>query len=65
LYRRYLERDAARDLAKRQVLLIPDQPLQPDAGGLIDNKLIGTTEIEIRNDGPVRAYAYIQRPTRP
>jgi hypothetical protein len=61
LYRRYLERDAARDLAKQQVLLIRDQPLPPDASDLIDNQLVGMAEIDMRG-WPVRAYAYIQRP---
>lgn len=60
LYRQYLERDAARDLAKKQVLLILDQPLLPGAGGLIDNQLVGTEEIDMRGT-LVRAYAYIQR----
>jgi hypothetical protein len=64
LYRRYLERDAVRDLAKHQVLLIRDQPLQRDPSGLIDNQLAGTAEIDLRGT-PVRAYAYIQRPKRP
>jgi hypothetical protein len=65
LYRRYLERDAARDLAKHQVLLIRDRPLPPGASdGLIDNQLVGTAEIDMRGT-PVRAYAYIQRPKRP
>jgi hypothetical protein len=64
LYRRYLERDAARDLAKRQVLLIRDQPLPPSASGLIDNQFVGTAEIDMRG-WPVRAYAYIQRPKQP
>jgi hypothetical protein len=63
LYRRYLERDAARDLGKRQVLLIRDQPLPSGASGLIDNQLVGTAEIDMRGT-PVRAYAYIQRPKR-
>ena len=64
LYRQYLERDAARDLAKQQVLLLRDQPLAPGDGGLIDNQLIGTAEVDM--DGTsVRAYAYIQRPKRP
>ncbi len=63
LYRRYLERDAARDLAKQQVLLIRDQPLPPGASGLIDNQFVGTAEIDMRGT-PVRAYAYIQRPKR-
>jgi hypothetical protein len=64
LYRKYLEQDAARDLAKQQVLLIRDQPLPPGASGLIDNQLVGTAEIDL-NGMRVRAYAYIQRPKRP
>jgi hypothetical protein len=64
LYRLYLERDAPRDLAKQQVLLILDQPLPPGASGLIDNQLVGTAEIDMRGT-PVRAYAYIQRPKQP
>ena len=63
LYRRYLERDAARDLVKQQVLLIRDQPLPHGASGLIDNQFVGTAEIDMRGT-PVRAYAYIQRPKR-
>jgi hypothetical protein len=63
LYRQYLERDAARDLAKQRVLLIRDQPLPPGASGLIDNQLVGTAEIDMHGT-PVRAYAYIQRPKR-
>jgi hypothetical protein len=63
LYRQYLERDAARDLGKHQVLLIRDQPMPPGAGGLIDNQFVGTAEIDMRGT-PVRAYAYIQRPKR-
>lgn len=64
LYHLYLERDAARDSAKWQVLLIRDQPLPPGAGGLIDNQFVGTAEIDMQGT-PVRAYAYIQRPNRP
>jgi hypothetical protein len=64
LYREYLERDAARDLAKHQMLIIRDQPLPPDPSGLIDNQLGGTAEIDMRGM-PVRAYAYIQRPKKP
>lgn len=63
LYRRYLMHDAARDLAKRKVLLIRDQPLPPGASGLIDNQLVGMAEIDMRGT-LVRAYAYIQRPKR-
>jgi hypothetical protein len=63
LYRQYLERDAAQDLAKRQVLLIRDQPLPPGASGLIDSQLVGTAEVDVHGT-PVRAYAYIQRPKR-
>jgi hypothetical protein len=63
LYRQYLKRDAAQDLAKRQVLLIRDQPLPPRASGLIDNQLVGMTQIDMRGT-LVRAYAYIQRPKR-
>jgi len=63
LYRGYLERDAARDLAKQKVLLIRDQPLPPGTGGLIDNQFVGTAEIDMHGT-PVRAYAYIQRPKR-
>jgi len=60
LYRRYLERDAASDLARRKVLLIRNQPLPAVAGGLIDNQLVAWREIEV--DGkPVRAYAYLQQ----
>jgi hypothetical protein len=65
LYRRYLDRDAVRDLAKQQVLLIRDQPLPPGtSGGLIDNQLVGAAEIDVHGT-LVRAYAYIQRPKRP
>jgi hypothetical protein len=64
MYRRYLERDAARDLAKHQVLLIRDEPLPPDASGLVDNQLVGTAEVDMYGT-PVRAYGYIQRPQRP
>jgi hypothetical protein len=64
MYRRYLKRDAARDLAKRKVLLIRDEPLPPDASGLIDNQVVGPAEVDMYGT-PVRAYAYIQRPQRP
>ena len=64
MYRDYLKRDAARDLAKQQVLLIRDQPLPPDTSGLIDNQLVGTAKIDMRGS-PIQAYAYIQRPKRP
>ena len=64
MYRRYLDHDAARDLAKSEVLLIRNQPLPPNAGGLIDNQLVGTAEIDMRGT-PVRAYGYVQRPKRP
>jgi len=64
MYRRYLDQDAARDLARRQVLLIRNEPLPADAGGPIDNQLVGTAEIDMRGT-PVRAYAYIQRPKAP
>lgn len=64
MYRRYLDQDAARDLARRPVLLIRNQPLPADAGGPIDNQLVGTAEIDLRGT-PVRAYGYIQRPKRP
>jgi hypothetical protein len=63
-YRRYLAEDAARDLSKRQVLLIRNEPLPTEAGGLIDNQLVGTAEIDMRGT-PVRAYGYIQRPKGP
>jgi hypothetical protein len=60
LYRRYLEQDAVRDLAKHSVLLIRDQPLPPAASGLIDNQLVGTAEVDMYGTS-VRAYAYLQR----
>jgi hypothetical protein len=63
-YRRYLAEEAARDLSKRQVLLIRNEPLPTEAGGLIDNQLVGTAEIDMRGT-PVRAYGYIQRPKGP
>jgi hypothetical protein len=63
LYRQYLERDALRDLAKHQVLIIRDQPLSPDPSGLIDNQLVSSAEIDMRGI-PVRAYAYLQRQKR-
>jgi hypothetical protein len=46
------------------VLLIRNQPLPAGAGGLIDNQLVGTAEIDMRGT-PVRAYGYIQRPKGP
>ena len=64
MYHRYLEQDANRDLARRQVLLIRNQPLPADTGGPIDNQLVGTAEIDMRGT-PVRAYGYIERPRRP
>ena len=64
LYSEYLEHDAARDLAKRQVLLIRNQPLPADDSGLIDNQLVGTAEVDMRGT-PVRAYGYIQRQRGP
>jgi hypothetical protein len=61
MYRRYLEQDAARDLAQRRVLLIRNQPLAGDAGGPIDNELVATAEVDLRGT-PVRVYGYLQRP---
>jgi hypothetical protein len=46
------------------VLLIRNDPLPTEAGGLIDNQLVGTAEIDMRGT-PVRAYGYIQRPKGP
>jgi hypothetical protein len=63
-YRRYLEQDAVRDLSRRRVLLIRNQPLPADAGGLIDNQLVGMAEIDMHGT-LVQAYAYIQRPKAP
>jgi len=64
MYRRYLDQNAGRDLAKRQVLLIRNQPLPGDAGGPIDNQLVGTAEIDMHGT-PIQAYGYIQRPRQP
>jgi hypothetical protein len=60
-YRQYLERDAQRDLARRKVLLIRNEPLPADGDGPIDNQLVASRKIDV--DGkPVWAYAYLQRP---
>jgi hypothetical protein len=59
-YRQYLERDAARDLARRKVLLIRNEPLPADGDDLIDNQLVASREIDVAGK-PVRAYGYIQR----
>ena len=64
MYRRYLDKDAMRDLARRQVLLIRNQPLAGDSGGPIDNQLVGTAEIDMRGT-QLRVYGYIQRPKQP
>jgi hypothetical protein len=61
MYRRYLAQDAVRDLARRQVLLIRNQPLPDDLSGPIRNELVGSATLDMRGT-PVRVYAYIQRP---
>jgi hypothetical protein len=64
MYRRYLEHDAARDLARQQILLIRNQPLPDGVGPLIDNELVATASVDLRGT-PIHAYAYIQRPRKP
>ena len=60
-YRQYLEQDAARDLARRQVLLIRNEPLPQAADNIIDNELVASEEVNVHGM-PLRAFAYIQRP---
>jgi hypothetical protein len=62
MYRRYLERDARGDLARRHVLLLRTEPL-PEAFqglGIVENELVASREVEVHG-ARVRAYAYLQR----
>ncbi len=61
MYRRYLERDARSDLARRRVLLMRTEPLPEGSQGIIDNELVVSQEVDVHGT-PIRAYGYLQRP---